>query len=153
MDRSREDRWLTRTLQLTWPSVAALLRVHAAERQSFGRRIVEGGSLLRIWTIQPATTWAAWLPVCTAVDHAFALKLTTAGFGGGLERIVATPVPSFDSSCAADPASWGDEREWTDLGCSSEMRSRGLASRKLSPEHRWHVCGASRSLAMRRQAT
>jgi hypothetical protein len=31
-------RWLTRMLQLTWPSVAALLRGHAAEHQSLDRR-------------------------------------------------------------------------------------------------------------------
>src|SRR5688572_32201417 len=33
----QNERWLTRPLQLTRPSVAALLRGLAAERQSFGR--------------------------------------------------------------------------------------------------------------------
>jgi hypothetical protein len=37
-DLVRNESSLTRPLKLTWPSVAALLRVHAAERQSFGRR-------------------------------------------------------------------------------------------------------------------
>lgn len=33
---------ITRPLKLTWPSVATLLRVHAAERQSLDRRAVSG---------------------------------------------------------------------------------------------------------------
>lgn len=35
------------------------------------------------------------VPVCTAVDHAFALKLTTAVIRGGLQRSVATRVPNL----------------------------------------------------------
>ena len=35
------------------------------------------------------------MPVCTAVDHAFALKLTTAVIRGGLQRSVATRVPNL----------------------------------------------------------
>jgi transposase len=35
------------------------------------------------------------VPVCTAVDHAVALKLTTAVVRGGLERSVATRVPNL----------------------------------------------------------
>jgi hypothetical protein len=38
-ESSRQDgRCITRPLQLTWPSVASLLRGHAAERQSLGRQ-------------------------------------------------------------------------------------------------------------------
>jgi hypothetical protein len=34
------------------------------------------------------------VPVCTATDHAFALKLTTPAIRGGLVRSVATRVPN-----------------------------------------------------------